>query len=230
MKKTKKSNIMKKEEKQQILNELGSEGVKILPWIGDNYEDGLKISSDGKIDYNNYNHKKLLILNPSFYGDTKENTKIMAYGVINEDVEGCLPSFRRFENAILGKEHTKEDIENFWNHVAFYTYRQENNSAIVLKSDSLKDNAYKEYFDKVVDKLSPDYIICWGTILMETIRSSHKKVKDPFVYYIEDSSYEIEEIVIGKRPVLFLGLYHPSSMHFSIQENREALITAFKYR
>lgn len=219
---------MEKVAKVEMLRSLEKEEVKLLPWIGEKYDEGLFFNESGIIEYNIENHKKVLVITSAFYGDPEEDYDKNMTSLIIEDVidqKQCWRTFIQFENTVLGREHTENDRNDFWNHVAFYSYKQSLDRDIVRPSVLCQDERSKVCFEKVLAQLSPDLIIFWGNLFFDILK------KYPFEadnLYLDNFISQIYTYKINNKFIKGLIICHPASRGFLISETRDIIFSAMK--
>ena len=74
---------------EKMQQELEKGGVKFLPWIGNEYEEGIYYNEEGKLCYGNGKGKKVLVLGESFYWDDEDdgNGKMFIYNLIQDFID-----------------------------------------------------------------------------------------------------------------------------------------------
>lgn len=206
------------EKNQQLLQELEKEGVKFLPWIGDKYEDGIYYDEKGEL--RGGKGKKVLVLGESFYWDDEDDGSAKMFvpelieDFINPQSE-FLPykrTFIKFERAMAGRELSKEESREFWEHVMFYNYVQEplRGTRMSPTQEQYEDSA--TYFNSLLKICCPNFIIAWGIRLYNNL-PSEEIIKGEIGSFIEidDDFYETWNYNIDRMVIPVLGIYHPSA-------------------
>lgn len=213
------------EKNQQLLQELEKEGVKFLPWIGDEYEKGIYYDENGKLQCGTDKDKgkKVLVLGESFYWNDEDdgNGKMFIHDLIKDlvnpesEFQPYMRTFTKFERAMTGKpweeEKKKEKRSDFWEHIMFYDYVQE-----PLKYPRLSptDKQFKKSvnaFWKILDVYKPDWIIAWGMRLYNHLPQEGEQGED--IEFGEESV----ETWIYKENIRVVPIYHPAAPSFSNQ-------------
>jgi len=182
--------------------------VKILPWIGQNYQ---------KAD------SKLLVLGMSTYNkdDPKKNcVKIMAKKVRDGNREIWARYWNRITDLL---KNENEDVPNFWDRISFHNYIQEIMDEVKQKTPKEYWENAKEPFLEILSKLKPDLVIATGYELFYNLpdefnikKSIKKNGKELFI-----SQYSLE----GKN-IDICGTWHPATPGFKYDDWRN-LIKAF---
>jgi len=193
--------------------------VNFRPWVGKNY------LSQG------YKGKRILVLGESHYcgesingGDcyplcTREkimqnNCVSFTINVIHDYVYSYsgVPfeqTFLCFERAIIGKELTQEEREDFWERVIFYNYIQ-------FAQDGPRKSIKPEYweeselaFKEMLEEYMPDCIIVWGVRLYEGLPDWGGK--HSLLQISENDSTDVWTYTIQGKNIPALLVHHPSS-------------------
>ena len=214
---------------QQMLQELEKGGVKFLPWIGENYEDGIYFDEKGKLHFDekgelrpdNGKRKKVLVLGESFYWDDDDdgNGKMFIYNLIQDfidpkyDFRPYERTFIKFERAMAGRELDKKERIKFWNHVAFYNYVQEPILRTRMAPTQEQYDNSVDAFLSLIKICQPQAVIAWGLRLYNNLPNP-KQIKGEMGRYINtdaDDSYETWNYYLEDKIIPVIGIYHPSS-------------------
>ena len=151
--------------------------INFRPWIGKNYQ------STG------YKGKRILVLGESHYCHelkkggichslcTKEKMQSDCFSLTEDVINDFVYSycgigdkqyeqtFLCFERAVIGKEATQEEREEFWEGVVFYNYIQfaQDGPRRPIKSEYRAESELA--FKELLEEYMPDYIIVWGARL-----------------------------------------------------------------
>ena len=140
------------------------------------------------------------------YSQTEDvvNTFIHYY-----DGERYLQTFLCFERAIVGKELTQEEREEFWQSVMFYNYIQFSQSGARIAPQADHWEKSELAFRELLEEYMPDYIIVWGARLYNglpnwdgegsVLQISENAKTDVWTYNVK-----------GKR-IPAIKVHHPSS-------------------
>jgi hypothetical protein len=178
-----------------------SNKVKILPWIGKNYQKA---------------YPKILVLGMSTYNkDDQKKTcvRIMA----KKASEGNWNRYWNRITVLLKDAIEKTETKDFWEQISFYNYIQE----IMDGPKQNTPNEYWEYakepFKEVLKKLTPDIVIVTGyttfdnlpdeCIIGKSISLNGKKLKT-CEYYVNDKAINI------------CGMWHPATPGFKFDDWR----------
>jgi len=153
---------MKKDKLEE--NFLKEQGVKILPWVGDNYDKGI-------------NGKKVMALGYSIYGNKPEDAapeatqNRMEWYLDVEHVEFDLwmSTYTKFIRALSGEQIKRAESNDWWQKLMFYNYVQEPlTGARVVPSDE-QLIASVDPFKAVLKAYLPDVILTWGKSLYQIL-------------------------------------------------------------
>ncbi len=196
------------------------------PWIGENYESGGIFG------------KKILALGDSHYCDSCVGCGVA--GGIRDNVDftkntvkdylersygtkGWPTTYKKFERTLYGNFNTeKSDAISIWNSIAFYNFLQTANN-------SYARTAYlREYYDKslryfwtVIDELSPDIVIVWGSKVWGHLPN------DGWVWNAIDNYEDAGYYERNGKKITFMLIKHPSSIH-SYGEESEIINSLLK--
>lgn len=111
----------------------GLDSVHFLPWVGDNYELGIKSVGENGVIYGTDKEpgKKILVLGESHYcADKKDAVKDLTIKVIDDFVysksehEPYKSTYIKFERSLAGHVIDEEERKKLWSHFMFYNYLQ----------------------------------------------------------------------------------------------------------
>ena len=149
---------------EQIDKELQKAGVKFLPFVGDQYEDGISFKDNGELVLGTKKNpgKKVLVLGESHYCDEDLSdeellsfTRDVLDSYLNSE-ERCSwkRTFLKFERA-LSNADTNIDSKSIWNHLMFYNYLQCPLRGLRMAGEKYYEEA-KEPFFAILEKYKPD--------------------------------------------------------------------------
>lgn len=200
---------------EKIDKELQGKGVKFLPFVGDQYEDGISFNDNGELVLGTEAKpgKKVLVLGESHYCD--DDWKDEELYTFTRDVLDCYldseercswkRTFLKFERALSNTVTKFEDSKNIWNHLMFYNYLQRPLQGPRMAGEKYYEEAKKPFF-AILEKYKPDYIIVWGRRLFVNLPSENV-LEGEYMPSIEINiwSYQIDGHTIKVLPVV-----HPS--------------------
>ena len=192
--------------------------VNFRPWVGENY------FSKG------FKNKRVLVLGESHYCDeqlegrrcypicAKEKMREECFSQ-TEDVIGDYvysytgsryeQTFLCFGRAVLGKELSQEEREDFWQSIVFYNYIQfcQDGARKPIKQEywEISELAFKE----ILEEYLPDYIIVWGNRLYEGLpdwNGEHAILK-----VSENDKTDVWIYTINGKRIPAMRVLHPSS-------------------
>ena len=194
-------------------------GVKFLPFVGDNYENGISFDEKGNLMLGTSEKtlKKVLVLGESHYCDedlTDEEMSSFTRDVLEWylDARKCgnttlwMNTFLKFERALANEITEAKDSASIWDHLMFYNYLQ-----VPLKGARMSGNqeeygnASKPFF-KLLEVYSPDYVIVWGNRLYERLPTYNGNQGSVLSCGMETREYNID----GKR-IKVLPVCHPAA-------------------
>ncbi|WP_373173403.1 hypothetical protein [Prevotella merdae] len=229
---------MIKDDKKDKDNELQKAGVTFLPFVGDEYWNGISFDDDGNLVLEGQG-KKVLVLGESHYcdgdccdcGNFKLHKECAEFtrNVINEyldeskERQNWMRTFLKFERALSNTVTKSEDRKKIWNHLMFYNYLQHSlHGARMAGSSKDYEDAAAPFF-AILEMYKPDYVIVWGRRLFENLPYACG-VKGENVPSIDMNSwsYHIENHTIKILPVA-----HPS-VGFSWGYWHEYIVEFFK--
>lgn len=189
------------------------------PWVGSKY------NTEG------FNGKKVLVLGESHYCRNElseggrcfpscrvENMKDDCYSQTEDVIEGFVycysgeryqQTFLCFERAVLGKELTQIEREDFWDRIVFYNYIQFSQSG-PRKTLQANDWALSEMaFHELLEEFMPDYIIVWGARLYNLLPDFNGK--HSVLSISETDKTDIWTYKINDKDIPAIKVSHPSS-------------------
>lgn len=196
--------------------------VNFRPWVGKNYFS------------NGYNGKRILVLGESHYCPQELSPTGRCYPICKRSLmnEICFSqteeaiaefindysgnkyqqTFLCFERAIVGKELTIEEREEFWNSIVFYNYIQfcQGGPRRPLPSESWSDS--EKAFAEILDIYSPDYIIVWGVRLFDGMKGMPEWNSTQSVLKLSEEEWTyVRTYDIRGKLIPALRVYHPST-------------------
>lgn len=204
-------------------------GVKILPFVGDDFEYGISFNENGHLQLGTEKKpgKKVLVLSESYYcneelseGKMHSYTRdVMNSYLLSEEHHNMLITFIKFERALANKITNSSDRNVIWNHLMFYTYSQ--TLCYELSSKNEDNEKISRIFLDVLNEYTPDYIIVWGYNLYYKFL--------PYIggfqgEQLESDGSETWILQLGSKKVKILPIQHPSrgfawdNWHYSIME------------
>lgn len=193
--------------------ELGKDrDVHFLPWVGEKYKDGIGFDKNGIIQYDKDTpRKKVLVLGESHYcANESDATPDITRKVIEDflnpssEWEPYKNTYTKFERALAGKELDASNKIELWNHIAFYNYVQEPMKGARFAPTEEQYKKSEKAFWKVIEELTPDYIIVWGIRL-------YNKLPEVGYRYQGDVSDDLYDLWVYNKTTLVLPIYHPSA-------------------
>lgn len=195
------------------------ESVSFLPWVGENYTNGI-IGFDTEtgtpiLGTPEKQGKRVLILGDSHYcADPKQAIPALTINVINDFVYGetghepYKNTYTKFERFLKGGIIDQKERENLWNYLIFYNYVQEAMSKPREKPNKDQYGKSEVSFWEVLEANKPDVVIVWGKRLYNHLpqkgeigKEIHIEGKKP----VETWTYELDG-----RTINLLPIYHPS--------------------
>lgn len=200
-----------------MCEELLQAGVRFLPWIGNQYENGF------------INGHRFMILGESFYnywdGGNHPIRNNFASLCIQEVIDrgDCANFWKTIEQALLNEK--REDgfapsgCKNLWNRLAFYNFVQrEINGGARIRPRLIDFRDSYDAFRVVLNYLRPNRVWVCGHILWDTIQRienvnipHHCRIK---AYHLDDGTQ-----------VWFLRTVHPSSGVFSWRREHPVIMS-----
>lgn len=214
---------------QQLL----TQGVKFLPWIGKDYEQGLGYDEKGEFCFGG---EKVLVLAESHYfaeAETEQDlideakdpnwTKwIVDVLLHNSEGHRWAATYHKFEHAVVGKTLNEVEQQDFWNHVALYNYIQFliGGPRMAPKKEDFEDSL--DAFFAVLDELKPDLVIAWGRRLYDNMPGRCGRHVEDIVE--EGCKSRVYCYSVNRIDYTCLFLRHPSAPNFSIESTHNALL------
>lgn len=209
------------------------QGVKLLPWIGKDYEQGLGYDEKGEFCFGG---KKVLVLGEGHYFAEAESEQDLIDGakdpnwtewvvdtlLHNSDGHRWPATYHKFEHAVVGRTLSEVERQEFWNRVALYNYVQ-----VLIGGPRLapKKEDFEESLDAlfaVLDEFRPDYVIAWGMRLYDNMPGRNGRHVEDIIEEGYRSSVYCYRVNQRDYPCLFLR--HPSAPNFSIEPSHKALL------
>lgn len=211
-----------KESKEILSESLKKKGIKNLPWIGENYIQGIFYDSKNKFQIGGKDNqgKKLLIVNERLYTENDTQNKSELENVQTTEVIKSHLDFskkevsnglKRTETIILGKKYQRNESLDLWNHIAYYTFIQEpthyDSEEFMLFTTEKEYADAQQLFVEVLEELSPDRVIILGRGLYSHIQIGIKAGDDLKVggnnlldnVYLTKKGKLIQFLTIGER-------------------------------
>jgi len=179
---------------------LKKQGVKILPWIGNNYEQGV-------------NGKKVLALGYSIYGNTPEDASPEAtrnrmeryLNVENVKFDLWMSTYTKFIRALSGEQIKRAESNEWWQKIMFYNYVQEPLTGTRVEPSDEQLIASIDPFKVVLMEYKPDVILTWGKSLFQVLPGFGGYEADP----IDDNNIWVYEKDGHK--IYVLEMTHPAA-------------------
>lgn len=195
----------------KIDKELQEAGVKFLPFVGDEYWNGISFDKDGNLVLGTEENpgKKVLVLGESHYCDEDLSdeelssfTRDVLDSYLNSE-ERCSwkRTFLKFERA-LSNVDTNIDSKSIWNHLMFYNYLQCALHGSRMAGEKYYEEA-KDPFFAILEKYKPDYIIVWGRRLFAKLPNEKGE-------YMSCNDMNLWTYNIEGKMIKVLPIYHPS--------------------
>ena len=197
------------------------------PFVGKRYAEGI-------------NGKRLLVLGASFYCDRVKcpffasctsvimkdssafDTKCPEYQPAGKKlhlepsycVEDAPVTYQRFA-AYMGKHLGTDDYNTIWDHLAFTNYVQ---FFLPATNGSFRETTWSDIserdlaaFTEVVQKLQPDIVIVWGSVINSCLKERNPYLADR--KELQETEYYICHLNIpgAEKPIAIINPYHPSS-------------------
>lgn len=222
---------MIKDDKNKKDKELQEAGVKFLPFVGDNYEDGISFDKDGKLVLaEECPGKKVLVLGESHYCDedlsdeelSSFTREVLDCYLKSEERYSWMRTFLKFEHA-LSNADPNFDSESIWNHLMFYNYLQFPLRGPRMAGDSRRYEDATIPFFAILKTYQPDCVIVWGRRLLVNLPHEHRE-KGKFMPSIDMNFWRYK---IGGKTIKVLPIYHPS-VDFSWKYWHEVIVEFFK--
>lgn len=193
--------------------------INFRPWIGKNY---LSIGYKGNhilvLGESHYCKKELLeggkcyplckieSMREDCFSQTEDVISHFLYNYTGEPYER---TFVCFERAVVGKELTQKEREEFWQGIMFYNYIQFSQSgprkAPLPEHWSESEVAFKE----ILENYMPDCIIVWGVRLYGGLPNWGGTATK--LYITEKDSTDVWTYTINGKQIPAIKIHHPSS-------------------
>ena len=201
--------------------ELKEKGVKFLPMVGNNFENGLAYNNQGKLllDGNEYARKKLLVLGESHYiedyeegEDISKFTRWVVGDYCNAESYSArwMNTFTKFARALAGRETTVSENRTIWDSFIFYNYLQVPMSGTRMQGSNEDYEKAIEPFFSVLEMYRPDIVVIWGNRLWNYLPNTHGFSWEPDIV-IDYNEHKWGKYVLSNgKEVKILPIYHPS--------------------
>lgn len=193
--------------------------INFKPWVGKNYFSsglrGMKILILGE---SHYCTSELKPNGRCFPFCRKENMKSDCFSQTNDVVsnfvydyagEGYLQTFLCFERAVIGKELSQQEREDFWNGVIFYNYIQFSQSGPRIAPQQEHWEHSELALKELLEEYMPDYIIAWGARLYGGLPDWGGVGSK--LYINESDCTDVWTYNINGKEIPLLKVHHPSS-------------------
>jgi hypothetical protein len=224
--------LEQKQHKCENIDNHDTNEIYFCPSVGDKYNEGIRYSKEGKIEYGR--GLKVIVLGESHYPE--KETDILQRSQTIEVIEshknrvknGRSRAFNKFEESLCGEKLSMgEDCKIFWNHLIFYNYLQKQISAPRVAPDEYLFKDAVTPFKEVLKEHEPDIVIVWGKRLfknlkkyfggqIETIQIENKTI-EILIYYLSD----------GKK-IIMHHIKHPSWPFFKAISENKIIVNLFK--
>ena len=202
----------------------GIESVSFLPWVGKNYESGIKGYNEDGVIYGTKDDpgKRILVLGESHYcADPNDATEDLTKKIINDFVysesehEPYKNTYIKFERALAGRVIDEEERKKLWSHLMFYNYVQVPITGPRMSPSGFDYiNSEAPFFD-VITIYKPDIVITWGQRLYSNLPpnlyeyrgAEYIDISTDILPNIQTWYYELSE----NKKVAVLCINHPSS-------------------
>lgn len=190
--------------------------VKLKPWVGENYQQG------------GFRGKKIMVLGKRHYADhlCDENftTELVRDNFLNPAVkrERWMNTYTRFERAVVGRELSQEEREEFWNSILFYNYAQELFDAPYTKPTAEQHAFAQAPFWEILEEYQPDGVIVWGPKLHDKLPPclqpsggiSVSSTKEKIWKYVLSNRKEVYILFIPVPAIFSWPKWHPIISEF----------------
>lgn len=209
-------------------------GVKFLPFVGDNYENGISFDEEGRLILGTAEKpgKKVLIINQCHYCDedlTDEEMssftrdvferRFASYTNANSNKGNMVFSekvfFLTLERIMTGQVNGHSN--SFWEYIMFYTYVQD---IVRQPTEIAKDTDYSAPFFRLLDLYKPDCVIVLGYHLYEILPIENGYQGNQLDFDGSETwIYDLDGCKIQVFPINNLSrIYACDSWHWSIVE------------
>ena len=199
----------------KIDKELQEAGVKFLPFVGDEYWNGISFDKDGNLVLGTEENpgKKVLVLGENHYCDEDLSdeelssfTRDVLDSYLNSE-ERCSwkRTFLKFERA-LSNADTNINSKSIWNHLMFYNYLQCPLRGTRMAGGSKDYENAATTFYAILKMFKPDCVIVWGRRLFANLPYKHGEEGE----YMPSIDSCIWNYQIYGHTIKVLPIYHPS--------------------
>lgn len=196
----------------------GLESVHFLPWVGKNYELGIKSVGENGVIYGTDKEpgKRILVLGESHYcADKEDAVKDLTIKVIDDFVysesehEPYKSTYIKFERSLAGHVINKKERKELWSHLMFYNYVQVPMIGPRISPKISNFENSKNSFWNILNRYEPELIIVWGKRLYNNLPNAGSS--GPIIE-LDEGGYETETWIyqIKGRNIICLPIYHPS--------------------
>ena len=197
----------------------GIESVSFLPWVGKNYEYGIKGYTEHGVIYGTEDDpgKRILVLGESHYcADPNDATEDLTLKIINDFVdsesehEPYKNTYIKFERALAGRAIDEEERKKLWSHLMFYNYVQTPMGESRISPNNVDFKNKEKAFWDILNRYKPELIIVWGKRLYNNLPKTGKLGP---VLELDEGGYETETWIYNNQEynTTCLPITHPSS-------------------
>lgn len=198
-------------------------GIKLAPFVGDQYEYGISFDKDGNLILGTKENpgKKVLILNEFIVSNERSSDEdyfLTQRNIINRflnsvDRLGWMNRYLKFERSLINKVTNIIESNAIWNHLMFYNYLQCplqecSLRGIRMAGDSEDHEEAKNLFFDILSTYKPDCIIVWGCRLFENLPNENGEAGE----YISDIDANSWNYHIDDRTIKVLPIVHPGEI------------------
>ena len=134
---------------------------------------------------------------------------VIRHFVYKYNRERPLQTFLCFERAVVGKELSLQEREDFWNNVMFYNYVQYAQSTARKEPMPEQWEMSKNAFAELLNEYKPDKIIVWGVRLFDSLSYLGGEVKTLTVS--ENDTVDVRLIPVNGKLIPTMKMIHPST-------------------
>lgn len=204
-----------------IDKELKQAGVVFKPYVGNSYAEGIQMDDEGQLMLGTDEHrgKKPFIVGESHYADADDYscmedlwqfTEGVVMDYLDQDKHGQWKNtFVKFERSLYGRELSREEKVELWQHVAFANYLQVPIGGTRMAGKPEDYEKARDPFFEILRQLRPDCMIVWGYRLFENLPSQNWTEEAPLEVDGGEYSCGYYTLEDGHR-VHVLAVYHPS--------------------
>lgn len=221
--------------------------IFFIPFVGDEYENGLILKEDGTIEAGTEENKglKVMVLGESHYcGDEcaecglassceKKECRTFTQNVLKHyldylngkegvEFEPWMNTFTKFGKALTGKDERSIEI---WESVIFYNYIQRAMNAARTRPDSDDFKNSEKAFFEILQKYKPNIIICWGNRLFNNLPNKNGEYGK--IIAIGERKYYTWHYQLKGFKASLLSIYHPS-IGFNWESWNKVIVEFFK--